>query len=77
MGFLTIATQNIKALHFMVSEIFVFVLPFITLWELSVAMETSFDPTLPKIVCSQSYIPMMLQIKISCDQSTCFGDIHV
>ena len=40
-GLLNVATQNIKALGLMVSEKKIFyVFPIITLWELSVAMET-------------------------------------
>ena len=62
----------------MVSEMIFYVFPIITLWELSVVMETRvlIRPG-PKPTAVNPPIPMVLQIKLGCDQSTGFGDIHV
>ena len=52
--------------------------PIITLWELSVAMRhQSSDPIWPKILCSQSPTPMMLQMKYYYDPPAGLRDIHV
>ena len=39
--------------------------PILTLWKLSVAMETSSDPIWSKTYCSLSPTPLMLQIKLN------------
>ena len=65
-GFMKGLLNIIKALGLMVSEKIFYVFPIITLWELSVAMETAFFPT-----------PTMLQIKFVCDRSACLRDIYV
>ena len=71
-------TQNIKALGFMVSEKMFYVFPIITLWELSVAMETRvpIGPG-PKPNAAFFPTPTMLQIKFVCDRSAGLRDIHV
>ena len=72
-------TQNIKALDLMVSEKKIFyVFPIITLWELSVAMETRVPirPG-PKPNAAFPPTPTMLQIKFGCDWPTGLRDIHV
>ena len=53
------------------------IFPFISQWELSVAMESSFDPICPKNVCSLSPTLMMLHIKFDRDWPTGFSDIQV
>ena len=49
----------------------------ITLWELSVAMETRVLIRSPKTHCSQSPTPMMLLMKFDYDWPAGFRDIHV
>ena len=52
--------------------------PTITLWQLSVSMETRvLIRSSPKSLASFSLSPMMLQLKFDCDQFTGWGNIPV